>query len=357
MSLPRIGFVLLSSTHEPQPSTRVSVLNMLPYLRDAGFEVQIVHEPDGGCEQPDLDGLGAAELARRFDIVYFQKVRGPSVEGLVHRLSAAGVRTVYGLCDVIEPGMVEAADASIVVTEYLKELHPEALHPKIHVVHDGIEQPQYVKERAETHHGSPGRRLRAVLVASASLAQLPVIGAPPPWLEVCIVGRYPPPGERRSRLRQIRWELSERRNGRRLEYLGFLFDRRIQRIAWDPVGVYDQLLRADIGIIPIDTHTPASPAADAPTWKVKSENRLTMKMAVGLPVVATPIPAYEAIVEPGVNAFFARTRGEWLARLEALRDPALRASMGERARASVLQPYSKETQAQGLIAVLRGLLA
>lgn len=357
MSVPRIGFVLLSSSREPQPSTRVSVLNMLPYLRDAGFDAQILHEPDSENERPELAALDAPALARRFDIVYFQKVRGPSVEKLVRELSAAGVRTVYGLCDVLEPGMVEATDTTIVVTEFLKQLHPQALHPKIHVVHDGIEQPQIVKERGEAYRGSPGRRLRAVLVASASLAQLPVIGAPPPWLEVCIVGRYPPSGERRSRLRQIRWELSGQRNGQRLEYLGFLFDRRIQRIAWDPVGVYEQLLQADIGIIPIDTDTSASLASAVPTWKVKSENRLTMKMAVGLPVVATPIPAYEPIVESGVNAFFARTRGEWLARLEALRDPALRAAVGARARASVLQPYSKETQARGLLAVLRGLLA
>ena len=32
-------------------------------------------------------------------------------------------------------------------------------------------------------------------------------------------------------------------DGQRLAYLSFLFDRRIERIAWDPVGVYQQMLR------------------------------------------------------------------------------------------------------------------
>lgn len=351
----RIGFVLLSHSSDPQPSTRVSVLNMLPFLRDAGFETRILHEPQAETETPDVGALDARELARRFDIVYFQKVHGPSVVRLVNELSALGVRTVYGMCDLVEPTMADATDATIVVTDYLKSLHPPALQPKIHVVHDGIENPAAHKTRVEDHRGSRGRPLRAVLVASASLAALPVIGTPPPWLQVSIVGRYPQRGEHRRRLRQIRWEFERRHNGQRLAYLSFLFDRRIERIAWDPVGVYQQMLRADIGIIPVDTGS-GEGEFPPPAWKVKSENRLTLKMALGLPVVATPIPSYEPVVVPGENAFFARDRGEWLDHLEALRDPALREAVGRRARASVLHPYSKEVQAQGLIEVLRPLL-
>lgn len=75
-------------------------------------------------------------------------------------------------------------------------------------------------------------------------------------------------------------------------------------------------------------------------WMRKSENRLTMKMALGLPVVASPVPAYLDIVEQGVNGFIATTPADWHRCLAELRDPALRRSMGMRARQSVLERFS-----------------
>lgn len=349
MSSLRVGFVLLSGSRAPLPSTRISVLNMLPFLRDAGYAAEIAHDPEREALQPNLEGLDAASLARRYDIVYFQKVCGPSVLRLTRELEAAGVRTIYGMCDLVEPEMVAATSATAVVTDYLRQLHPAALRPKMHVVHDGIERPDRRRLRASDHRGSAGRPLRAVLVTSAGPVALPVIGRPPPWLRVTVAGAYPAPGWRGQRLRWARQQLAREPGGTRLGTIASLLDRRIQRVAWHPTGVYDLLEQADIGIIPVDIHGPAY-------WKVKSENRLTLKMAAALPVIATPVPAYEPIVVSGGNAFLARSRDEWMAHLEALRDPALRLAMGTRARESVLPRYSKETQAQALIAVLRAAL-
>ena len=75
-----------------------------------------------------------------------------------------------------------------------------------------------------------------------------------------------------------------------------------------------------------------------------------------MPVVASPIPSYAPVMQSGVEGFFAATREEWLDRLDALRDPALRRRMGERARETVLQRYSMEEQARLLIRILRGLI-
>ena len=41
-----VGFVLLSNSRDPQPSTRISVLKMLPYLRAAGYDPHILFEPE-----------------------------------------------------------------------------------------------------------------------------------------------------------------------------------------------------------------------------------------------------------------------------------------------------------------------
>ena len=350
----KIGFVLLSNSSRPIPSTRIAALNMFPYLRAAQFDPHVVYEPSQSSETPDVSGLAGKLKAEGFQIVYFQKVHGASVLSLARELREAGIKTVFGVCDLVEPAMVEATGATISVTDFLKSLYPAVLQPKISVVHDGIERPLPHKNDWGSHHGSRTRPLRAVLVTSVTLDRLPVLLNPPSWLQVSIVGRYPPSNRRLQRLRETRWQMA-RQPGLtdRLRYLKFLGSPRIKRICWDSDGVYDSLLQADIGIIPIES-APTNGALEG--WQVKSENRLTLKMAIGLPVIATPIPAYEPVVRQGENAFFASTKAEWLSCLSALREPTLRRHIGQIARQSILSEYSMERQAQKLMVVLRGLV-
>ena len=352
----KIGFVLLSNSRDPIPSTRIAALNMFPFLRAANFEPKIVFEPAQGIETPDVSGLAPRLRAEGFRIVFLQKVHGPSVEELAKQLSAWGISTVYGVCDLVNEEMVELTDATITVTEYLKSLYPSALQQKIIVVHDGIEHPEICKTNWGTERGSRRKPLRAVLVTSATLDRLPVLGSPPDWLHITIVGHFPPSDQILHRFHAARWTLAKQRDfSKRLAYLRFLTNPLIRRVKWDPVGVYNALQQADIGIIPIETNSEHTALGQPESWKTKSENRLTMKMCVGLPVIATPIPSYERVIEQGKNGFLARTREDWMAYFEALRDPSLRQAVGEQARASVLQPYSIQEQARRLIAVLRGL--
>lgn len=353
----KIGFVLLSNSRDPIPSTRVAALNMFPFLRAANFEPQIVFEPAQGIETPDVSGLAPRLCAEGFRIVFFQKVHGPSVEALVRQLSAGGIITVYSVCDLVDENMVALTDATVTVTEYLRSLYPPALQQKISVVHDGIEHPEIHKTNWSAERGSRSDPLKAVLVTSADLDHLPVLGNPPDWLHITIVGHYPSSEKILHRFNFARWTLAKQRDfTNRLACLRFLTNPRIGRVKWDPVGVYQALQHADIGIIPIESTLEQEAATETrASWKIKSENRLTMKMAVGLPVIATPIPSYEQVIEQGKNGFLARNREDWMACLEALRDPSLRQAVGEQARASVLQPYSMQEQARRLIAVLRGL--
>lgn len=344
----KVGFILLSSPAAPIPSTRIAALNMWPLLAQRGICCELIYAPDQGVEQPDLP-LDANDIADQgFDVVCFQKVHGPSAEALATALRLRGVGTVFIVCDVVDEGMCDATDATAVVTDYLRSLYPQRLQAKIHVVHDGIEQP-------ECHKPSPGGEhvhtvLTAVLVTSSQLTEVPVIGPPPKWLRVVLVGRYA--SSWRRQLVEDWWTLQRLPDWRRrLSFLRFLLNPRIRRVTWSADGVYDALLEADVGIIPID-HTRTDSTTPAPSWKRKSENRLTLKMAIGLPVVATPIPAYEPVVQHGENAYFARTREEWLHALSVLRDPAQRARISERARASVLERYSMQAQSMALQQVI-----
>ena len=351
----KLGFVLLSKTANPIPSTRIVVLNMLPYLRAAGFDPHIVFEPATSTKTPDVTGLAEKIKAGGFQLVVLQKVFGDSVLELARELRQAGIKTVFSICDFVNPAMCDATDATIVVTDYLKSLYPKAQQAKVFVVHDGVERPQLHKSEWGSHAGTRLRPLNAVLVTSSSLDRLPLLGTPPSWLKVTIVGRYSASGSPLRRWQENKWHMARKHGAaERWRYLRFLANRRIVCDAWGAESVYDAMHSADMGIIPIEVDPVRDPTGE---WKVKSENRLTLKMAMGLPVVATPIPSYEPVIEQGVNGFLARSLDDWMQCLTALRDPALRQHVGEKARETALARYSMDRQAERLIGVLRQVLS
>lgn len=337
----KVGFILLSSPEHPIPSTRVAALNMLPLLEKLGVRCEILYAPSIASERPELS-LSADDIAAQgFDVVCFQKIHGRSACALAAALRKRGVGTIFLVCDAVDIEMCEAADITVTVTEYLRSLYPSRLQHKIQVVHDGIECPDI--EKTESQY-SDSRTVNAVLVTSAHLTEVPVIGMPPSWLRITIVGPYA--ANRRDRLREDWWTLQKLRGWRlRVSFLCFLVSPRIRRIRWSPAGVYDELVKADVGIIPIQAGSANRvDNADIPLWKRKSENRLTLKMAVGLPVVATPIPAYEPVIRQGANGRLVQHRADWITALKALRDPELRRRVGAQARSDVLDRYSMHMQ-------------
>jgi hypothetical protein len=351
----KVGFILLSARQNPLPSTRIAVLNMLPYLAKVGIQTEIVYEPDSATDTPTLsETLSERVRATGCDLVVFQRVRGPSAVRLVKRLSSEGVKTAYMVCDLVDTEMAEATDGTLAVTEFLRSLHPANLWEKVHVVHDGIERPDVVKSAPSSSLGTTRQPLRAVLVSSATLDALPILGYPPEWLRVTIVGRYPARINLLDRINSVRWSLVEKvTSAERRAYLRFLLHPRIRRVPWDASGVYRHLLQADIGIIPVDvTGSWRTVVPGIPGWMSKSENRLSLMMSAGLPVIATPIPAYEAIVDHGRNGFLARNLKQWTEALELLRDPAARGRIGKAAHETVHRRFSMERQAELLVAAL-----
>lgn len=352
----KVGFVLLSGSRNPIPSTRVAVLNMLSFLEEAGIQTEIVFDPEIACEEPVLPSdLEDHICSAGCDVVVFQKVRGKSVGELADRLESRGVRCIYMVCDIVDEAMARRTTGTIVVTEFLRSLYPHELAQRIHVVHDGIERPQTFKSTARPVVATVENPLRAVLVTSAALESVPVLSHLPDWLELTIVAAYPSRSRRLDRFNWARWAFASKRLIRdRIELLKFLSHPRIRLEAWDPQGVYNHLLDADVGIIPIDTTHPfEADATTPPSWSVKSENRLTLKMSAALPVVATPIPSYVPVVEHGRNGFLANDLTDWFDALELLRDPSTREAIGHAARESVRERYSMQTQARLLIDALQ----
>lgn len=102
----------------------------------------------------------------------------------------------------------------------------------------------------------------------------------------------------------------------------------------------------DIGVMPLP---------DTPWCRGKCGFKLIQYMAVGLPVVCSPVGANADIVTDGREGFYARTPEEWGERLlRLLKDAALRQAMGARGRETILARYSLPSHAAELIRLLDG---
>ncbi|MFN0196743.1 MAG: glycosyltransferase [Planctomycetaceae bacterium] len=106
----------------------------------------------------------------------------------------------------------------------------------------------------------------------------------------------------------------------------------VQAFAWSEAGDVARLQKFDIGLYPLPMKR----------WVLgKSAVKALQYLAVGVPVVATPVGTTLRVVVDGENGYFAETDDEWESRILALmRDPALRQRMGDTGRALVEQHYS-----------------
>jgi glycosyltransferase involved in cell wall biosynthesis len=94
------------------------------------------------------------------------------------------------------------------------------------------------------------------------------------------------------------------------------------------------LQHADIGLMPLH---------DTPRARGKCAFKALQYMAVGTPVVLSPVGMNAEVVEDGVSGFLADSPEEWKEKLARLiTDQALRERMGRAARARVQARYSHE---------------
>ena len=99
---------------------------------------------------------------------------------------------------------------------------------------------------------------------------------------------------------------------------------KIRFVKWMHDTCFDELMGSDIAIAPLFNDEFS---------KSKSENKVVAYMKSGLPVIASPIPAYKNIIRSGYNGFLANTDEQWLDALEQLiTDKGLRCTIGERGK-------------------------
>lgn len=96
----------------------------------------------------------------------------------------------------------------------------------------------------------------------------------------------------------------------------------------------------DIGLMPLE---------DTPWNRGKCSYKALQCMALGLPVVVSPVGMNREVVKPDVNGLFASTEDDWVdALLRLAGDPALRARMGRAARVTVEGGYALDQVGQAM---------
>jgi len=109
---------------------------------------------------------------------------------------------------------------------------------------------------------------------------------------------------------------------------------RVVNEPWTLDREIDYLQCADVGLMPLH---------DTPRARGKCAFKALQYMAVGTPVVLSPVGMNAAVVTDGVDGFHARTPEEWWDKLALLiADPALREKMGRAARETVRTRYSHD---------------
>lgn len=121
-----------------------------------------------------------------------------------------------------------------------------------------------------------------------------------------------------------------------------------QALPWREEKEVEYLSNLDIGIMPL---------SDEPWEKGKCGFKLIQYMAVGLPVIASPVGINSEIVLPGYNGILADSESEWIDAIERLaRDAMLRKRMGEAGRNLVEERYSLQVQVPRMISMFQSLI-
>ncbi|MBL7858086.1 MAG: glycosyltransferase family 4 protein [Cyclobacteriaceae bacterium] len=106
----------------------------------------------------------------------------------------------------------------------------------------------------------------------------------------------------------------------------------LQFLPWNKHSEIEDLLRIDIGIMPLP---------DDEWANGKCGFKALQYMALKIPCVISPVGVNSRIVDHGTNGFLASTTADWLTTLEELiHDATLRTKIGEAARLRVVDHYS-----------------
>lgn len=356
MAVERI--VILSKYGRNGASSRVRIMQYIPALEDAGFNVEIAPLFDAGYLEELYRGrrsgvtiLGCfarrwrqRQALRAYDFVWLEQEALPWVPWL------------------IESTLLPAE--SLLISDYDDALFHYYDQHRLPVVRWALGRKidQVMRRSDAVFVGNNYLRRRALLAGASNVLHVPTV--------VDIQTYRPSPRPSASDSLTIGWigtpltwnayvvpllpviEQVLRGSGHRFSAIGAKMGAErvgsISFVPWSEEGEVGAVQEFDVGIMPL---------IDSPIERGKCGYKLIQYMACGRPVVASPVGVNRDIVEDGVNGFLAETSGDWLRALSALLgDAKLRERMGEEGRRRVEQRYSLQRYAPVVIDKFRSLI-
>jgi hypothetical protein len=121
----------------------------------------------------------------------------------------------------------------------------------------------------------------------------------------------------------------------------------VENVDWSLTTETRDILSFDIGIMPL---------RDDEWSRGKCAFKALQMMALGVPVVASPVGANCEVIQDGANGFLAQGVDEWVAKLSRLIDsPTLREALGLRGKETAITRYSLKGSGEALASAIREL--
>jgi len=121
---------------------------------------------------------------------------------------------------------------------------------------------------------------------------------------------------------------------------------RIDCVRWSITREVDDLLGADIGVMPLP---------DNEWTRGKCGFKLLQYMALGLSVIGSPIGVNTDIIRDGQNGYLASTHDEWVAGLvDLLQSPDRRGAFGRKGRQHICEHYSLARHGSDFVSAVTG---
>ncbi len=122
----------------------------------------------------------------------------------------------------------------------------------------------------------------------------------------------------------------------------------VRVVSWSEQIELETLHKFDIGIMPL---------IDSPFERGKCGYKIIQYMAIGLPVVASPVGVNESIVVHNVTGYLAKTNDDWHKYLSVLcNDSGLREEMGQEGLLRVDKLYSLRVTSSQFVSAMKNVL-
>ncbi|NOR69648.1 MAG: hypothetical protein GQ532_08150 [Methylomarinum sp.] len=308
----KIGWVLTSDYN--RASSRLQGYRIHEYFIGVGLDSSVIAENFYEYEKnysKYFFSLLKIILKEKYDVVFFQKPGWMSFK-LSELLRLNGVKTVAIQCDPFPGEYSNYFDTTIVTTVALKKL---LKLDSATIIDDMLETPV---NSFKTDYRQVNDRLKIVWIGQGT----------PIFIQDFIKKLYADE-ELKDKIDVISISNAE-----------------WATCQWSLETVYEDILQCDVAIIPL-------PAGER--FNIKSTNRLTLFMSLGMPTIITPIQSYLDIAQDRVNCLIADSLEDFSETILECKNESIREKIGVEANHFAKKHYSPSVVGKLWLKVLADL--